>query len=169
MPADPAVPRLALAEEIATADPTLNPAWRDAVAAVPRELFLGDAAFKPTGAGWEPVHRTTADEDEWLRMVCSDQTWVTQVEGKDASDATGPVAGSPTSSAALPSPVVRTAQVAGLRPGQKVLEVGTGTGYSTALLSRRLGPGTSSALSTTPASRPAPPCICAMPDTRRRS
>lgn len=141
MPADPAKLRLTLAEKIAAANPTLDPAWSDAVAAVPRELFLGDAAFRLTGSGWEPVHRKDVGEDEWLRLVYADQTWVTQVEEQDAVGAHGPVSGSPTSSATLPSLVVRTAQVAELQPGQKVLEVGTGTGYSTAVLCHRLGAG----------------------------
>ncbi|MFD7507652.1 ATP-grasp peptide maturase system methyltransferase [Streptomyces sp. NPDC059850] len=141
MPADLAALRLALAEEVAAAHPNLDSGWRDAVAAVPRDLFLGTAAFRLTSAGWEPVYRGDVGEDEWLRMVYSDQTWVTQVGEKDAADATGPVSGSPTSSATLPSLVVRTAQVAELRPGQKVLEVGTGTGYSTAVLCHRLGAG----------------------------
>ncbi|MFJ6566766.1 ATP-grasp peptide maturase system methyltransferase [Streptomyces sp. NPDC091292] len=141
MPADPTSLRQALAEEIAAANPTLDPAWHDAVAAVPRELFLGDAAFRLTGRAWEPVRRAEVGQDEWLRMVYSDQTWVTQIDGRDAADATGPVSGSPTSSTTLPSLVVRTAQVAQLQPGQKVLEVGTGTGYSTAVLCQRLGAG----------------------------
>ncbi|WEH34704.1 ATP-grasp peptide maturase system methyltransferase [Streptomyces sp. AM 4-1-1] len=139
MPADPAALRLALAQEVDAATPTLDPGWRDAVAAVPRELFLGSAAFRPAGAGWEPVHRAEVGEEEWLRMVHSDRTWVTQVEEKDAANSTGPVSGSPTSSATLPSLVVRTAQVAELRPGRRILEVGTGTGYSTAVLCHRLG------------------------------
>ncbi len=97
--------------------------------ATPLRLFLGSAAFRPTGAGWEPIHLAEVGRDEWLRMVYSDRTWVAQVAERDAADATGPVSGSPTSSATLPSLVVRTAQVAEVRPGQKVLEVGTGTGY----------------------------------------
>ncbi len=141
MPVDPVALRHALAEEIAAADPALDAGWRDAVAAVPREQFLGSALFSPTTGGWEPVLRTQVAPEEWLRMVYSDRTWVTQVEGCDAADATGPLSGSATSSATLPSLVVRTAQVARLRVGQKVLEVGTGTGYSTALLCHRLGSG----------------------------
>ncbi|GHE39390.1 hypothetical protein GCM10018785_06250 [Streptomyces longispororuber] len=76
-------------------------------------------------------------------MAYRDQTWVTQVEGQDAADMARPVTGIPTSRATLPSLVVRTAQVAELRPGLKVLEVGTGTGtgYSTALLCHRLAAG----------------------------
>ncbi|MFF2851502.1 hypothetical protein ACFVT5_34995 [Streptomyces sp. NPDC058001] len=68
---------MSLAEEIAAANPTLDPAWRDAIAVVPRELFLDDAAFRLTGRAWEPVHRAEAGQDEWLRMVYSDQTvWI---------------------------------------------------------------------------------------------
>ncbi|MBC3985773.1 methyltransferase domain-containing protein [Streptomyces sp. AC536] len=139
MPADPAALRRELAEEIATTHPTLAPEWQAAVAAVPRELFLGPAVYRPAGSQWIPVHRAQVGDEAWLRMVYADQTWVTQVEGRDAGDATGPVSGNPTSSATLPSLVTRTAQVAALRPGQKVLEIGTGTGYSTALLAHRLG------------------------------
>ncbi|MFJ2746216.1 ATP-grasp peptide maturase system methyltransferase [Streptomyces sp. NPDC087440] len=137
--ADPAALRRTLAEQVAAAHPSLAPGWRDAVAAVPREVFLGAHAFRPTATGWEPVHREEVGEQEWLRMVYEDRTWVTQVDGQDAADATGPLAGSPTSSATLPSLVARTADVAALRPGQKVLEVGTGTGYSTAVLCHQLG------------------------------
>ncbi|GAB2837464.1 ATP-grasp peptide maturase system methyltransferase [Streptomyces daliensis] len=141
MTPDPAASRRALAEEVASAVPTPAPEWREAVMAVPREAFLGAAVFRPVGGRWEPVHRVGVGEAEWTRMVHSDRTWVTQIDGLDAADAVGPVDGSPTSSATLPSLVVRTAQVAGLREGDKVLEVGTGTGYSTALLCHRLGTG----------------------------
>jgi methyltransferase of ATP-grasp peptide maturase system len=133
--------RRALAEEIAASNPGLDAGLREAVAAVPRELFLGEAVFRPSGTGWEPVRRAEAGEEAWLRMAYADRTWVTQVEGRDAADVNGQVSGGPTSSATLPSLVARTLQVAELRPGQRVLEVGTGTGYSTAVLCRHLGAG----------------------------
>ncbi|MFB7919497.1 ATP-grasp peptide maturase system methyltransferase [Streptomyces sp. NPDC056061] len=139
MPADPAALRLALAGEIAAGNPALDPAWHDAVAAVPRELFVENALFRHAGTEWTPVRQTETSDDEWLKMVYTDRTWVTQIDEQDAADVEGPVAGSPTSSATLPSLVVRTAQVADLQPGQHILEVGTGTGYSTAILCHRLG------------------------------
>lgn len=117
----------------------LAPRWREAVAAVDRGLFIPSAVYRPSGAGWEPVGREEVSEEEWLRMVYGDRTWVTQVDGVDAADAPGPIAGSPTSSATLPSLVARTLHVAAPHDGQQVLEVGTGTGYSTAVLCHSIG------------------------------
>ncbi|CAL9471851.1 Protein-L-isoaspartate O-methyltransferase [Streptomyces sp. enrichment culture] len=137
MNADSTRLRAALAASV----PVEDPAWRAALAAVPRELFLGDAVFRSSGGRWEPLRRRTAGDDEWLRLVYADKTWVTQVDGIAAGDASGSLAGRPTSSSTLPSLVVRMLDLAGVREGDRVLEVGTGTGYSTALLCHRLGDG----------------------------
>lgn len=128
-----------LADQVADTRPDLAPRWREAVAAVDRGVFIPSAVYRPSGAGWEPVSRAEVGEEEWLRMVYRDRTWVTQVDGVDAADARGPMTGSPTSSATLPSLVARTLHVAGLRGGRRVLEVGTGTGYSTAVLCHGVG------------------------------
>ncbi|MGJ3561764.1 hypothetical protein ACR6C2_40100 [Streptomyces sp. INA 01156] len=61
-------------------------------------------------------------------MVHSDTTWVTQVDGIGAREATAPVAGRPTSSGTLPSLVARMLELADVRDGHRVLEIGTGTG-----------------------------------------
>lgn len=135
MTADPAQLRHALAAAI----PVEDPAWRAALEAVPRELFLDDTVFRPSGTQWEPVHRDTIGDNEWLRLVYQDATWVTQIDGVGAADAPGPLAGRPTSSSTLPSLIVRMLDLAGIREGDKVLEIGTGTGYSTAILCHRLG------------------------------
>ncbi|WP_416978727.1 ATP-grasp peptide maturase system methyltransferase [Streptomyces sp. T028] len=135
MTADPAELRHSLAAPLDLTEP----AWRAAVEAVPRELFLGDCLFRPSGSRWEPVQRDRTGEDAWLRLVYQDTTWVTQVDGVSAADAPGPLAGRPTSSSTLPSLIVRMVELAGLQQGEKVLEIGTGTGYSTAILSHRLG------------------------------
>lgn len=107
--------------------------------AVRRDVFLGTDVYRTNGPEWEPVHRAEIGEEEWLQLAYSDTTWVTQVDGIDAADAPGPLAGRPTSSSTLPSLVVRTLEVAGVKDGDKVLEIGTGTGYSTAILCHRLG------------------------------
>ncbi|OXS31008.1 ATP-grasp peptide maturase system methyltransferase [Streptomyces sp. XY006] len=132
---DPADLRRQLAAAVAVDDP----AWRTALETVPRELFLGNGLFQFDGRQWTPVHRDRTDPGKWLRLVYQDTTWVTQVDGTTAVEATGPVTGRPTSSSTLPSLIVRMLDVAGISEGHKVLEIGTGTGYSTAILCSRLG------------------------------
>ncbi|WP_432177099.1 ATP-grasp peptide maturase system methyltransferase [Streptomyces sp. Tue6028] len=127
-----------LRRQLAGTIPTADPAWRHALQSVPRELFLGDALFRLAGTQWEPVHRDQTDPGEWLRLVYQDTTWVTQIDGVNAADACGPMTGRPTSSSTLPSLIVRMLDLAGIRDGDKVLEIGTGTGYSTAILCDRL-------------------------------
>ncbi|EST27634.1 ATP-grasp peptide maturase system methyltransferase [Streptomyces roseochromogenus] len=129
----------ALRRELAGAIHVDDPVWRRALSAVPRELFLGEAVFRPSTAGWEPVHREQLGDDEWLSLVYQDTTWVTQIDGIAATDAPGPLTGRPTSSSTLPSLIVRMLDLAGIREGDKVLEIGTGSGYSTTILCHRLG------------------------------
>ncbi len=128
-----------LRHQLAAVVPVDDPAWRTALETVPRELFLGNGLFQFDGRQWTPVHRDQTDPGKWLGLVYQDTTWVTQVDGTTAVDATGPVTGRPTSSSTLPSLVVRMFDVAGISEGHKVLEIGTGTGYSTAILCSRLG------------------------------
>ncbi|MFE6163857.1 ATP-grasp peptide maturase system methyltransferase [Streptomyces sp. NPDC056486] len=117
--------------------------WRTAVAAEPRELFLGPAIFRQDGApdsiAWTPVHRARVSDEEWLSLAYENTTWVTQIDGVLAEDASGPLEGSPTSSSTLPGLVVQMIERAETGPGDRVLEIGTGTGYSTALLCNVLG------------------------------
>ncbi|GHH70727.1 SAM-dependent methyltransferase [Streptomyces sulfonofaciens] len=139
MTTDTAELRRALADRISGTGALKDPAWRAAVEAVQRDLFLGGHVYRADGPKWEPVHRAEVGEEDWLGLVFSDTTWVTQVEGVAAADAAGPLSGRPTSSSTLPSLVVRTLEAAGVREGDKVLEIGTGTGYSTAILCHRIG------------------------------
>ncbi|MFD9939476.1 ATP-grasp peptide maturase system methyltransferase [Nonomuraea sp. NPDC059023] len=127
--------RRKLAADIASAP------WRSALEEVPRELFIGDAVYRhETGLGWVPVRRAEMSEEEWLRLVYTDETWVTQLDGVMAEDATGPVPIlRPTSSSTFPGLVISMLEAAGIGVGDQVLEIGTGTGYSTALMCHRLG------------------------------
>ncbi|MEV7910252.1 ATP-grasp peptide maturase system methyltransferase [Streptomyces griseus] len=133
--------RTALANALAEDGTLTDPGWRDAAEAVPRELFLGSyftevANSAPTA--FRPVHQ---GEDGWLEGVYTDRTLITQLDGRvrpgDVTD--GSVTGDPTSSSTLPSLVLRMWQQLEVEAGQRVLEVGTGTGYSTALGAHRLG------------------------------
>ncbi|MFB6888939.1 ATP-grasp peptide maturase system methyltransferase [Kitasatospora sp. NPDC056327] len=137
----PADLRAALAHRL-TADGTLTePAWADAVRAVPRELFVGPY-FVPVAGSFPTSYRTVRDSDpDWLDGIYSDTTLVTQLDGRTSPDDVpdGTITGIPTSSSTLPSVVLRMWQQLGAQAGQRVLEIGTGTGYSTALGAHRLG------------------------------
>ncbi|MFC5183607.1 ATP-grasp peptide maturase system methyltransferase [Actinomadura harenae] len=139
-----AVPlRAALAENLAGQGVLDSPAWRSAVETVPRHRFVA-GFYAPSGHAdgltvWEPVTARAAPA-RWLETVYSDTTLITQFDG-DEPDWTHPAArlgGAPTSSSTLPSLVVQMWADAGLADGHNVLEVGTGTGYSTALACQRL-------------------------------
>ncbi|MER8031021.1 ATP-grasp peptide maturase system methyltransferase [Streptomyces bauhiniae] len=141
--ADPAALRRALADRLEEGGALKTPAWRKAVESVPRELFL--PSFFTDGPGpqgvtqYTPVTRTT-DEGERLALVYQDETWVTQLDGRLTADAAdGPVTGFPTSSSTMPSTVVGMLEALDVEDGMNVLEIGTGTGYSTGLLCHRLG------------------------------
>lgn len=115
-----------------------SPGWASAVEAVPRNVFLGKRVYRQTPDGsWEPFDRADVEPGTWLELAYRNETLVTQIEGR--GDHEGPVVGSPTSSSTLPGLVVRMLEDAAIGEGDRVLEIGTGTGYSTALLCNRLG------------------------------
>lgn len=138
--------REAMAEALAEDGVLADPAWRQAVETVPRHRFVPGfylPAVERDGHGltvWEPV-TAGLDHGRWLAAAYSDTTLITQFDG-DEPDWTRPAArhgGAPTSSSTLPSLVVRMWADAEVTEGHTVLEIGTGTGYSTALACERLG------------------------------
>jgi methyltransferase of ATP-grasp peptide maturase system len=138
----------------ALADTVGSAGWRTALEQVPRELFVGDAVLlrdPARGDLWAAVHRADMSQDDWLALVYTDETWVTQVDGVLAEQAAGAVTGSPSSSSTTPSLVVRMLEAAGISDGDRVLEIGTGTGYSTALMCQRLGEGAVTSIEYDPA------------------
>ncbi|MBF6052820.1 methyltransferase [Streptomyces eurocidicus] len=138
---DSASDRRALADRLQEQGELAHPAWRAAVEAVPRELFLRPGVFLPTDDGrWQPVTPLTTKPEQWVGIAYSDQSLVTQLDGHLTADqADGPVAGFPTSSSTVPATVVAMLEALEVEDGQKALEIGTGTGYSTALMCHRLG------------------------------
>ncbi|MEU7028933.1 ATP-grasp peptide maturase system methyltransferase [Streptomyces sp. NPDC046275] len=138
--------REALAKTLAEDGALGDPAWRQAVEAVPRHRFVPGfylPSDEPGADGltvWEPV-TAELDYGRWLPAAYSDTTLITQFDG-DEPDWKAPKVrhgGAPTSSSTLPSLVVRMWADADVREGHTVLEIGTGTGYSTALACERLG------------------------------
>ncbi|WBQ06723.1 ATP-grasp peptide maturase system methyltransferase [Kribbella sp. CA-293567] len=133
-----------LAERLELDGHIRTPQWRAAVENVPRHEFLPeffvrvDPASGPTL--WDPTSADLSTPDRWLALAYQDTSQVTQLDGKTTpSDVTGPVEGNPTSSSTMPSLVVRMWEDLEVEDGGRVLEIGTGTGYSTALGCHRLG------------------------------
>jgi protein-L-isoaspartate O-methyltransferase len=124
-----------LAVELAGKIPT---AWADVVGVVDRAKFIPariwvyDDRNEP-----QPLDRDT-DPQRWRQVVYSDTAIMTQFDNGAIAwpDTTGD---HPTSSASQPSLVLDMLTNLDVHEGDRVLEIGTGTGYNAALLAARLG------------------------------
>lgn len=116
-----------------------DPAWIDAFRQVPRHAFV-PRFFVTEGREWVAVDRY---DPGWLRAVYSDRVLVTQLDEDpgawQAARRSGPMAGVPTCSSSMPSIMAIMLEELLVSSGNRVLEVGTGTGYNAALLTHRLG------------------------------
>lgn len=119
------------------------PAWHDAVRSTPRHRLIPRwwqrVPESPTQE-WELVDHPEGSA-EGLHAAYADETRVTRVGPTHADHATAGEygTGEPTSSSTLPGLIVSMADRLDVRPGQAVLDVGTGSGYSAALFARRFG------------------------------
>lgn len=120
----------ALADELATRGALTDAGWRDVFAAVPRHAFV------PRFWQLDDENRVTtsvdgtvpADYATWADAIYRDQVLVTMH-----------VDGTPTSSSSAPSAIALMLEALAPAAGDRVLEIGTGTGYNAALLCRRVG------------------------------
>lgn len=138
--------RRAMAKRLAAAGMVDDPRWLTAVEEVPRHRFV--PGFYLSGGGldedgltvWEPV-TAGLDHERWLTAAYSDATLITQFDDRDPDWSAPRVrhGGVPTSSSTLPSLVLRMWGDAEVAEGHTVLEIGTGSGYSTALACERFG------------------------------
>ncbi|MDQ3576422.1 MAG: methyltransferase domain-containing protein [Actinomycetota bacterium] len=112
--------------DLAAAGVLLDPAWRHAFAATPRHRFvpriLDDGMVVAQG------------DPGWLDAVYADESLAVQTQPSET-----PGRAIPSSSSSKPTVMAMMLERLALRPGHRVLEIGTGTGYNAALLAHRIG------------------------------
>ncbi|MDH6518993.1 protein-L-isoaspartate(D-aspartate) O-methyltransferase [Streptomyces sp. SAI-135] len=123
--------RAALVREIdASGAWAADPAWREAFEAVPRHLFVPYYYVGVMGGyerrwGESPDPRT---REKWVRGAYADAPLATRLRD-----------GELVSSSSQPSLMAMMLAELRVRDGDRVLEIGAGTGYNAALLAHRLG------------------------------
>ncbi|RAQ95819.1 protein-L-isoaspartate O-methyltransferase family protein [Thermogemmatispora tikiterensis] len=106
------------------------PAVLEALTQVPRHRLVPLLWDHEAGSrSWQPVWPAEGDEIAWYERVYQDRPLVTRVDAR----------GRTLSSSSQPSLVARMLTELVVEPGQRVLEIGTGSGYQTALLCRLTG------------------------------
>lgn len=123
---------------LAVDDPDSN-AWMRALEQVDRHAFVPPRAWaRPQGDG-RPEHLIDqqANPDAWWEAVYSNTAIITQ-RSDGAADVTDTLA-SPTSSLSSPHVAVEFLRLLDLSTHHRVLEVGTGTGWTAAMLAARVG------------------------------
>lgn len=101
---------------------------------VPRRLFAPDVVWVDLGPGpWVRVDGNT-DPGKWEEVVTLDRPLITQFDDGDAEGE-----GLVTSSLSMPSVVAEFLAQLDPQDHHRILEIGTGTGWTAALLSHRVG------------------------------
>ncbi|MFC7304350.1 methyltransferase domain-containing protein [Streptomyces monticola] len=115
----------------------------DAFLATPREHFVPDRVWWPErGKNGYRLYDRAMEPRAWLSAVYTPgYSLITQIDD-GAVAPTGPAEGRFTSSISASCTIVELLRHLAPEPGERVLEIGTGTGYTTALLTHRTGPGT---------------------------
>ncbi|HEY2576279.1 MAG TPA: methyltransferase domain-containing protein, partial [Streptosporangiaceae bacterium] len=113
-----------------------DPKWRSTLHAVPRHLFAPALAWSEADGQNQLVDRDQ-DEAAWLSTVYSDTSIITQLDdGATPLEAGGD---NYTSSLSAPGVVVAFLELLNPYDRHRVLEIGTGTGWTAALLAHRVG------------------------------
>lgn len=123
------------------ANGSLSSDWLGAYNAVPRHLFVPDTVWPGMADGVRQGEAVSRKKDSyaWWNAVYTDVPLTTQWDdGEHAGAGRGAM---PSSSNSMPTMVFSMLKALEVRGGERVLEIGTGTGWNAALLSHRLGSG----------------------------
>ncbi|MFI1885768.1 methyltransferase domain-containing protein [Streptomyces jumonjinensis] len=127
-----------LADSLEESEDLRSPHWRKALEETPRHLFVPSYYLAQDGipTPWKLV--SEVDGKEWLEPIYTNRTLVTQFEGGGVELASGLRSGVPSSSSTQPGLVIRMLELLEVGETDHVLDLGTGTGYQTALIAHRL-------------------------------
>ncbi len=108
-----------------------SPAIQQAFLAIPREAFVSSFYEQKTSRKmeWKQVRIDQMAPEDYLALIYRDEPLITQIDER----------GWPTSSSSMPSAMARMLEALDVKSGQRVLEIGTGTGYNAALLTHLTG------------------------------
>lgn len=109
----------------------------DAMRAVPRHLFVPPVALASLDGEDARVIDREADPEDWWDAVYADIPVITQLD--DGATDIRTASGNSTSSCSAPGIVARFLELLDPEPGTRVLEIGTGTGWTAALLCHMVG------------------------------
>jgi protein-L-isoaspartate O-methyltransferase len=119
-----------LVADMAAAGLLDDPAWREAFTVIPRHHFLPRIYPAAGDPGHAPPPISEADRRQ---LAYRDVTWVVRLTGPRSQP------GQPASSSIQPSLAARMLHELAITGTGNILEIGTGTGYLTALLCHRVG------------------------------
>ncbi|WP_284742810.1 methyltransferase domain-containing protein [Amycolatopsis sp. RTGN1] len=117
-----------------------TPEWRAAFEEIPRHLFAPKFTLPDNLGGQSHDAADSARREEWLRAVYHNEALLTDFDEQ----------GVLVSSCSAPTVVATMLEHSGATEGDSVLEIGTGTGWTAALLSRRLGSGSVTSVDVNP-------------------
>ncbi len=122
-----------LVEQLIARGALWSPPLIDAFRATPRHLFLDRVYHHHPERGWREIDTTRPGRGE-LRLIYSDRALTTRLSTPEIERGSLAI-----SSSSQPSLMAQILEDLRLAPGQRVLEVGAGTGYNAALLAYAVG------------------------------
>ncbi len=118
-----------LARTIQAANPALSAAVIEAFRVIPRHPFVEAYYVHDEANGRLWTKREHDGSVAWYEQIYQDDALVTRVDQQ----------GRPLSSSSQPGVMASMLEALSLRPGMRVLEIGTGSGYNAALLAHLVG------------------------------